>query len=258
MHLFRTAMGVHVPDVGADRMRDLDRVAVDAFGIDLLQMMENAGRALAATVRGMLHGGGGVTVLAGGGGNGGGGLSAARHLHGRDVRVRVILARPEDRLSVATAHQLRTLRAIGVPIGGPAHADRWIGEAEVAIDALLGYGATGPAEGTIADLIRTLNRRARGIVSLDLPSGLHATHGTVGGPIVRPVRTLTLALPKTGLADPAADLAELWLADIGIPPEAFHRIGLTSYATPFRTEDRVPLQCTGTWSTRCRDATSPR
>lgn len=258
MHLFRTAMGVHVPDVGADRMRDLDRVAVDVYGIDLLQMMENAGRTLAATVRGMLDGGGGVTVVAGSGGNGGGGLAAARHLHGRDVTVRVVLARPEARLAEATAHQLRTVRAIGVPVGGPEHADPWIAEAEVAIDALLGYGSTGPAEGTIAELIHTLNRRARRIVSLDLPSGLDATHGTVGGPIVRPVRTLTLALPKTGLADPTADLAELWLADIGIPPEAFHRIGLTSYLTPFRTEDRVPLRCTGTWSTRCRDGAPSR
>lgn len=61
MHLFTTAMGVQVPDVGAARMRELDRIAMEEFGIDLLQMMENARRSLADTVRGLLGGEGGVT-----------------------------------------------------------------------------------------------------------------------------------------------------------------------------------------------------
>ena len=72
-------------------MREVDRFVVDEVGLDLLQMMENAGRNLALTAGGMRsdpdanH----VVVLAGAGGNGGGGLCAARHLanHGVDVTV---------------------------------------------------------------------------------------------------------------------------------------------------------------------------
>jgi NAD(P)H-hydrate epimerase len=52
---------------------------VDDLRIELIPMMENAGRSLAhlATAR---FAPGSVTVLAGPGGNGGGGLVAARHL----------------------------------------------------------------------------------------------------------------------------------------------------------------------------------
>lgn len=257
MHLFTTAMGVQVPDVGAARMRELDRIAMEEFGIDLLQMMENAGRSLADTVRGLLGGEGGVTVLAGSGGNGGGGLAGARHLHGRGVPVRVVLARPPERMVPAAARQLAILRAADVPVAGVEEADAWIAESDVAVDALIGYGLRAPAEGATAGLIRTLNRRARRIVSLDLPSGLDATHGVIGGPVVRPARTLTLALPKTGLADPTADLAELWLADLGIPPEAIRRLGIADYIPPFRSEARIPLRCSGEWAARCRDGAQP-
>lgn len=253
MHLFETAMGIRVPDVTASDMRRVDEVAVASFGIDLLQMMENAGRALADSVL-ELREGGSVTVVAGAGGNGGGGMAAARHLHGRAVEVRVVASRPEERWSDATARQARILRASGVPIDGPEMAEAAVAEAEVAVDALIGYGLRAPVEGTDAQLIRTLNRFARRIVSLDLPSGLDATDGAIGGPIVRPRRTLTLALPKTGLADPTADVAETLLADLGIPPEVFAQAGIPNYRTPFRGESRVPLRCTGTWASRCRDA----
>jgi NAD(P)H-hydrate epimerase len=40
---------------------------------------------------------------------------------------------------------------------------------------------------------------------------------------VRADRTLTLALPKTGLTDVPGDL---YLADIGIPPGLYQRMGL--------------------------------
>jgi NAD(P)H-hydrate repair Nnr-like enzyme with NAD(P)H-hydrate epimerase domain len=79
---FRTGTGRQVPAVTAAEMREVDRVAVEEFGVSLLQMMENAGRNLARHVREV--GAGPVVVLAGNGGNGGGGLCGARHLRNRD------------------------------------------------------------------------------------------------------------------------------------------------------------------------------
>ncbi len=72
-----------VPAVSVEQMREVDRVMVEELGIELQQMMENAGRALARRARVMLGGdaaGQRVTVLAGSGGNGGGGMVAARRL----------------------------------------------------------------------------------------------------------------------------------------------------------------------------------
>jgi NAD(P)H-hydrate epimerase len=84
---WETPTGVRVPGVTADEMRAVDRVAVDDVGLQLLQMMENAGRGLATVVRSRQPER--VVVVAGNGGNGGGGLACARHLANRGVEVSV-------------------------------------------------------------------------------------------------------------------------------------------------------------------------
>ena len=79
---FRTEDGIVVPSVSVDQMQEVDRIAVEEFGLGILQMMENAGRNLAENVIDLIgETGGDVAILAGGGGNGGGGLCCARHLH---------------------------------------------------------------------------------------------------------------------------------------------------------------------------------
>ena len=76
---FRTDAGIELPAVTAEEMREVDRVAIDEFGLGVLRMMENAGRSLGMHGVEMLSGGAGrVAVLAGSGGKGGGGLCSAR------------------------------------------------------------------------------------------------------------------------------------------------------------------------------------
>lgn len=186
-------------------MAEADRLAVEVFGITLLQMMEHAGSAVAEVVA-MLAPPGPVTVLAGGGNNGGGGLCAARHLHDRGRDVEVVLA--TDRLAGAATHHLRTLRAMGIePAASPS--DR-----PVAVDALVGYGLRGPLRGRAAELAAWAGERF--VVSLDFPSG----HGHAGA--VPAAATVTLALPKAGLRN----VRPLFLADLGLPPELWARLGL--------------------------------
>jgi len=75
---FRTAEGVVVPALTAAQMLEVDRLAMEEYGLTILQMMENAGRNLAGNVMEMLgRAQGNVTVLAGSGGNGGGGICCA-------------------------------------------------------------------------------------------------------------------------------------------------------------------------------------
>jgi NAD(P)H-hydrate epimerase len=75
-------------------------------------------------------------------------------------------------------------------------------------------------------------------VSLDVPSGLNATTGETPGQVVRPERTLTLALPKTGLHSVPGDL---YLADIGIPPEVYEQLGLGALS-PFGKDYWIRLR----------------
>lgn len=196
-----------VPWPSVEQMVEADRLAVADFGISLLQMMEHAGAHLADLVM-RLAPAGAITVLAGGGNNGGGGLCAARHLHarGRDVEVVVATRRPGP----AAAHHLRILAAMGiVPVPGPERRP-------VVVDALVGYGLVGPLRGAAADLAAGA-AGADAVVSLDMPSGL----GHPGA--VAATATLALALPKRRLRG----VRPLYLADIGLPPELWSRLGIT-------------------------------
>jgi NAD(P)H-hydrate epimerase len=224
-HLFQTEDGTPVPAVTTDQMREVDRIAVEEFGLGILQMMENAGRNLAENVMDMLGSTTGrVAVLAGAGGNGGGGLCCARHLHNRGFTVWVVLDRDPESLGEAAANQLRILRAAGVEPLALDRAEEVVRQAQLVVDALIGYSLRGAPRGRAGELIELCNRHAARVLSLDVPSGLDATTGQAPGVVVHPQRTLTLALPKTGLHSLPGDL---YLADIGIPPGLYARLGLS-------------------------------
>jgi NAD(P)H-hydrate epimerase len=222
--LFRTSDGRAVTAVTAEEMRDVDRVAVEEVGLALRQMMENAGRNLAAHAR-ELRTDDDVIVLAGDGGNGGGGMACARHLANRDIPVSVVLDRDPADLSGAAAQQHAILAAMDVPVGvGPDALD----DPGLVLDALVGYGLSGPLGGLTADLV-TAAADADSVLSLDVPTGRNATTGAEPGVAVAPDRVLTLALPKTGLAGGDWDL---WLADIAILSTVYRRLDIP-YSGPF-------------------------
>jgi len=222
---YQADTGVRVPAVSADEMADVDRIAVEEFGLELPQMMENAGRTLAQHVRRIDAGP--VKVLAGNGGNGGGGLVCARHLANRGVDVEVVLDRAPGDLTGVTADQHRILREMGVSTRTGADAlDESSGPL---VDALVGYGLDGELRGTARSLVEAANGASASVISLDVPSGIDATTGAVLGAAVDPDRTITLALPKTGLRDRSGPL---FLADISIPVGAYRRLDV-EYEAPF-------------------------
>ncbi|MFQ5945306.1 MAG: NAD(P)H-hydrate epimerase [Anaerolineae bacterium] len=228
---FYTDDGVHVPAVTTDQMREVDRIAVEEFGLQILSMMENAGRNLSENAKEMLGAAESgekitkaVVVLAGSGGNGGGGLACARHLRNRGFRIEVILDRQAEELRGAARHQLQVLQASGVQPLPVSQAREAISQAGMVVDALIGYGLRGAPQGITEALIELCNGEAARILSLDVPSGLDATTGESPGAAIHPERTLTLALPKTGLARAGGGL---YLSDIGIPPHLYQRLEIS-------------------------------
>lgn len=207
------------PTLSADQMREVDRAMVEDFHIELLQMMENAGRNLADLARRRFEPRS-VVVLAGSGGNGGGGLVAARHLANRGVEVSVALTRPETGLSTTTAHQFDIVRRLGVVVSDTPRP------ADLVVDAIIGYSLTGDPTGRAAELIEWANDQSAPVLSLDAPSGLDVSTGRAGSPCVRAQATMTLALPKVGLATAPELVGELFLADISVPPDLYRRMGI--------------------------------
>ncbi len=218
--------------LSVDEMRAIDELATRVLRIELKQMMENAGRNLSEAARLLLGGSAmdrSIVVLAGSGGNGGGGLAAARHLTNAGARVHVVLAAERSRLAPATRAQLEILESIRPPeprCGFPPD------DADLIVDALLGYSQSGAPRGDVAALIDAV--RDRRVLSLDVPSGLELSTGVLHTPHVRAEATMTLAAPKAGLcgAAGAGTVGELLLADISVPGAAFSHIE-REWRTPF-------------------------
>jgi NAD(P)H-hydrate epimerase len=237
---FITEEGITVPSVTEEQMREIDRIVVEDFGLGILQMMENAGRNLALTAMEMVSGRKpAITILAGSGGNGGGGICCARHLYNRGYQINLLLTKEPKILRGSAKTQLNILTSAGFQPSHNTLAEELIQAADLVIDALIGYSLNGAPRGQIAEFIRLTNLRAKKTLSLDIPSGIDSTTGETPGVYVKADRTLTLALPKPGLHNPSA--GDIYLADIGIPPEIYRSLGIV-FDPFFGNNYRIPLK----------------
>jgi len=228
-------------------MRALDRHTIETLGVPGELLMESAGRAVAEAVLAGLPAGGSVLVVCGRGNNGGDGLVAARHLHLLGVPVRAALVQSAATLRGDAAASLRRARAAGVPIEG----ERWRAPARgVIVDAVFGTGLSRAVEGAAAASLRRIaaSRTAHPdelkVVAVDLPSGLCADSGQVLGFAAPADVTVTLALPKPGLAlEPGRSLAgRVQVARIGIADAAPGIALATSLWTRAGAGERLPAR----------------
>ena len=195
--------------------------------MDVLMLMENAGRATATMARQMLQGttfGKGVACLVGRGNNGGDGMVAARHLANWGADVTVIAGTSKDKMKDVPLRQLQIIEKMGIPI---LSTDYVLGDYDLLIDGLIGYGLEGNPRDRVAIMIEDANASGSPILALDLPSGMNATTGETYHPCIKATATLTLALPKTGFLARSASpyVGDLYLADISIPRKVYQRFG---------------------------------
>src|SRR5207245_293623 len=223
----RRRCGLHAPVKlpTPEEMAALEQRCVEAYGISVSVLMEQAGLRTAEVARLLLRPQGArrVIVLAGKGNNGGDGLVAARHLAGEAV-VRVLLLAPPAELAGEPARHLKAVlerrvrvdEAEALPAPGLAEALR---EADLIIDAIFGTGFRGPARGRPARVIEAANGSGTPILAVDLPSGADALSGSADPPCIHAAATVAMALPKVGTVQypAAAHVGRLYVADIGVP-----------------------------------------
>ena len=196
-------------------------VNCEYFGLSRLQLMENAGRAVADEVKRRFEDCS-VTILAGTGNNGGDGFVAARFLKGFEVEV-LLLGRERDIRSDIARRNFGILKVCGVEIKEvrePEDVEK-IGS-EVVIDAMLGTGFKGEPRQPFAAAIDAVNSSDSFVVAVDVPSGLNPDTGE----FIKAVRsdvTVTFHAAKPGLMKARDISGEVVIADIGIP-EFFERL----------------------------------
>ncbi|MCF8261555.1 MAG: NAD(P)H-hydrate epimerase [Melioribacteraceae bacterium] len=217
-----------IPHITADEMREIDRMMVEDFHIDLVQMMENAGRALARLSSDEFlnsqPSGKSVAVLAGKGGNGGGALSCARRLSNFGANVHVYLSEDKSEYKGIPLKQLNILEKLGVKICESCKENDF-DNYDLIVDGLIGYSLKGSPKNLPADMIIQTNTSISAVVSLDIPSGIDPSTGEIFEPSVIADATLTLALPKKAfLVDATKEfVGKLYLADISVPPQLYSK-----------------------------------
>jgi NAD(P)H-hydrate epimerase len=215
-------------------VREIDRRAIEAFGVPGVVLMENAG-AGAARLLESLGIDGPVSIACGKGNNGGDGFVIARHLDIAGHAVKLLLTcRPED-IRGDAAVNLRIAERAGLPIECLADADRLAWEAALGgagwiVDALLGTGSSAAPTGAVAHAIAAVNAlRARGglrVFAVDLPSGLDCDSGTAAGDCVRADVTATFVARKRGFdaTGAAALTGAVHVIGIGAPRAVLDRL----------------------------------
>jgi NAD(P)H-hydrate epimerase len=212
-------------------VREVDRRAIEEFGMSGLVLMENAGRGCADV---LCQAGCGplVVIVCGKGNNAGDGFVIARHLDLRGNRVKVILLAPPGELRGDAAANYQILAKSGVPIvdlSSPFDAaalGRELTGASWIVDALLGTGASGAPRSPFDEAIRLINAAPCPRLAVDLPSGLDCDSGQPAGPTVRADHTCTFVASKPGFSAPEATayLGQVHVLDIGAPRRLFESV----------------------------------
>jgi hydroxyethylthiazole kinase-like uncharacterized protein yjeF len=234
-------------------MQQLDRVAIEEWGISSLALMERAAEQVAQAVDRLLrlpeHRGGPpfsqkrplagglddhplqVGILCGPGNNGGDGIAAARLLLARGYRVRVFLVGRREKMTPDAQEMEARLAQAGGRLESFSSRNQeqlsWLAQCQGKVDALFGVGLSRTVEGEFLEAVKLLQSTPGcPVVACDIPSGLHGATGEILGEAVHAAVTVTFTCAKPGLylGEGRACSGQVVVADIGIPTALVERM----------------------------------
>lgn len=216
-----------IPILTPQQMLSADRFAISRLRIPSLQLMENAGSAVAAEIqkRKTTIAGRSVVIFCGKGNNGGDGFVAARMLRHQGADVTVVLMDDPGTLSddaLVNFNRLQDHNTVDYFDFQARNNKRF----DVIVDAMFGTSFKGTLSGQYLSAVEWCNRQKGLKVAVDIPSGLHGESGETGKNAFRADVTVTLSNPKIGFyrGNGKDFTGEVVIADIGIPGHAIERV----------------------------------
>ena len=207
-----------------DEVRDVDRRAIEEYGMPGIVLMENAGRGVAELMV-SLGVSGTVVICAGKGNNGGDGFVIARHLENHGLNVTALLFADSGQLQGDAAINYNIVVKAETPmiVLGDTFDVEWLEqqlvEADWVVDALLGTGTRGEIREPYVTIINRINSTPAKVFAVDLPSGLDCDTGEPLDPCVRADYTATFVARKVGFDRPVSQewTGTVHVIDIGVP-----------------------------------------
>jgi ADP-dependent NAD(P)H-hydrate dehydratase / NAD(P)H-hydrate epimerase len=205
----------------AAQVRELDRIAIEAFGIPGYQLMCEAGDAVFECITAKWPEAQSLAVFCGNGNNAGDGYVIARLALEAGLEPHAVSIGDLEKLKgdALTAYRDYVQAGGRVTVFDPKQSI----EADLLVDAVLGTGLDRAVAGLYADAIAAINRSGLPAVAVDIPSGLHADTGNAMGCAVKADCTVTFIGLKQGLfTGQAADyVGEIVYDALAVPDEVF-------------------------------------
>ena len=207
------------------QVREVDRLAIERYGIPGVVLMENAAAGAARLALDMDTGPHrSILIACGGGNNGGDGYAMARHLSNAGCDVHIVAHTPLEELQGDARINALIAARMGISMHSPEELGDLLGRATMLVDALLGTGFQVLADRPLREPMRSMiarlaNERPPLVLAVDLPSGMDADTGETCELVIPATKTVTFVAQKVGFQNPAAKplLGEVQVVDIGVP-----------------------------------------
>jgi ADP-dependent NAD(P)H-hydrate dehydratase / NAD(P)H-hydrate epimerase len=176
--------------VSTEQMQQIED-KVFAAGMPVAALMEKVGGLISRRFQALYPRSNRVGILVGMGHNGGDALVVARELYFQGYQVSIYV--PSEELRELTNQHYSYISNLGINIVENVES---LGGCDVIIDGLFGFGLNREITGSLFESIELINLSKIPVVSIDLPSGIHADTGAVLGIAIKATHTLCLGLWK--------------------------------------------------------------
>lgn len=263
--------------------KEIDRISIQETGIPSMVLMERAAMSVASCIMETTDPeSDSILAVCGTGNNGGDGVAVIRILQEAGYPVTVLILGQIEKCSEEMRQQIAIAEKLGIPLkffsepkkpasdsaasddaqntdydSGNVDSIKSVGDLSefvteekldkytVIIDAIFGIGLSREITGMYQYWITWINCAAARVVSVDIPSGIHASTGMILGVAVQADQTITFGVNKRGLLlYPGTQHAgEIVVADIGFPKQAVEQVSPKAYTYhPQQISSLLPLR----------------
>lgn len=205
----------------AEQVRAMDNYAINTLGMSGFVLMENAGSAAFKIITDQWPNVSRLVFFCGGGNNGGDGYIVAKLALEAGFKTEVFSLPSVSRLTGDAKLAYEDYITANGEI--KEFKEKSLENCDLIIDALLGTGLDRNVGGRYEHVINSINCAGMPVLSIDIPSGIHADTGFPMGTAVRAHRTVTFIGLKQGLVTGQGPeyCGQLHFSSLGVPDKVW-------------------------------------